>query len=246
MNTTEEMFKLSIKETCAELRHVQSKLNAIVVRSIEDTFTGDTETDNLRHDMLLALRHYQDTLFATINLLRRKNDPYSMSLRAKFSRMEKNRVEANESSKENGPLGLVGQCLGDELPKQCNEFDNKEQGQDVKLPEFEPLTERKTEMEKTTKPEYVICRGYYCGVHAGYIKERNGNHVVLNEARRLWKWNAVKGISLSEVAKYGITADGSKVCTKLDEIWLGDVYEIIPCTDEARKTIEEATDADVN
>ena len=211
MTTTEEMFKLSIKETCAEISHVQSKMNAIVVRSIEDTFTGDTETDNLRHDTLLALRHYQDTLFDTIKLLRRKNDPYSMSLRAKFSRMEKNRVEANESSKENGPLGLVGQCLGDELPKQCNEFDNKEQGQDVKLPKFEQLTERnktemeKTEMEKTTKPEYVICRGYYCGVHAGYIKERNGNHVVLTEARRLWKWREFTETSSSRSGRDTMT-----------------------------------------
>lgn len=100
-------------------------------------------------------------------------------------------------------------------------------------------------MKKTTKTAYVICRGYYCGVHAGYIKEREGNHVVLNEARRLWKWKADKGISLSEVAKYGIDASGSRVCTKCGEIWLGDVYEVIPCTDAARKTIEEAADADV-
>ena len=106
---------------------------------------------------------------------------------------------------------------------------------------------KKTTMKKSKKKAaYVICRGYYCGVHAGYIKEREGNHVVLHDARRLWKWNAVKGISLSEVAKYGITANGSKICTKLDEIWLGDVYEIIPCTNESRKTIEEAADADVN
>ena len=93
---------------------------------------------------------------------------------------------------------------------------------------------------------YVICRGYYCGVHAGYLKERDGNHVVLNEARRLWKWKADKGISLSEVAKYGIDASGSRVCTKCGEIWLGDVYEVIPCTDAARKTIEEAADADAD
>ena len=30
-------------------------------------------------------------------------------------------------------------------------------------------------MKKTTKTAYVICRGYYCGVHAGYIKERESN-----------------------------------------------------------------------
>ena len=103
---------------------------------------------------------------------------------------------------------------------------------------------KNTTMKKSNKKAvYVICRGYYCGVHAGYIKKIDGNHVVLNESRRLWKWKSVKGISLSDVAKYGITADDSYVCTKLDEIWLGDVYEVIPCTDAARKTIEEAEDA---
>ena len=105
---------------------------------------------------------------------------------------------------------------------------------------------KKTTMKKSKKKAvYVICRGYYCGVHAGYLKEKDGNHVVLNEARRLWLWKAVKGISLSEVAKYGIDASGSRICTKCGEIWLGDVYEVIPCTDAARKTIEEAADADI-
>ena len=139
--------------------------------------------------------------------------------------------------------------LNEELrhKKEVNEFDYKEQGQTVKVSESEPLTEKekKRNMNDFKTNEYVICRGYYCGVHAGYIKEREGNHVVLHGARRLWKWHTVKGISLSDVAKYGITANGSKICTKLDEIWLGDVYEIIPCTDAARKSIEEAADADV-
>lgn len=94
MTTTEETFKVSIKETCEEIRHVQSRMNAIVVRYIEDTFAGDTETgdidtDNLRHDMLLSLRHYQDTLFATINLLRRKYDRLSRKLRAKLDSLDK-------------------------------------------------------------------------------------------------------------------------------------------------------------
>lgn len=89
MATTEETFKLSIKETCEEIRHVQSKMNAIVVRSIEDPFAGDTETENLRHDMLLSLRHYQDTLFATINLLSRKYDHLSRKLRAKLDSLDK-------------------------------------------------------------------------------------------------------------------------------------------------------------
>ena len=44
MTTDEETFKLSIKETCDEIRHVQSRMNDIVVRYIEDAFEGDTET----------------------------------------------------------------------------------------------------------------------------------------------------------------------------------------------------------
>lgn len=99
MATTEEMFKFKIKETCAEIRHVQSMMNAIVVSYIEDalasdTETGDTETvyirtEKLRHDMMLSLRHYQDTLFATITLLHRKYDRYSRKLRAKLDSMDK-------------------------------------------------------------------------------------------------------------------------------------------------------------
>lgn len=86
---------------------------------------------------------------------------------------------------------------------------------------------------------YVICRGYYCGVHAGYLKVHDGNHCTLVEARRLWSWKAKKGISLSAVALHGL-ADDVALPNELDEIWLGDVYEIIPCTETAAKTIQEA------
>lgn len=87
---------------------------------------------------------------------------------------------------------------------------------------------------------YVICRGYYCGVHAGYLKEHDGNHCRLVNSRRLWSWKAKEGISLSAVAVYGIS-DDSALPNALDEIWLGDVYEVIPCTDTAAKTIQEAS-----
>ena len=94
MATTEEMFKFNIKETCEEIRHVQSKMNAITVSYIEDTLASDTETvdidtEHLRHDMLLSLRHYQDTLFATINLLHRKYAHYGRNLRTKLDSMDK-------------------------------------------------------------------------------------------------------------------------------------------------------------
>lgn len=87
--------------------------------------------------------------------------------------------------------------------------------------------------------DYVICRGYYCGVHAGYLKKQDGNHAVLINSRRLWYWKAKSGISLSAVAQHGIAANNDLPET-LPEIWLGDVYEIIPCTKEAAQSIINA------
>lgn len=85
---------------------------------------------------------------------------------------------------------------------------------------------------------YVICRGYYCGVHAGYLKKQDGNHCELVNSRRLWSWKAKEGISLSSVAMYGIK-DTALHC-ELPTIWLGDVYEVIPCTEWAAETIRKA------
>ena len=31
---------------------------------------------------------------------------------------------------------------------------------------------------------YVICRGHECGVHAGYLKNHDGNHATLVKSRR--------------------------------------------------------------
>lgn len=118
MATTKEMFELRIKETCAELRHVQSQMNTIVVRSTENTFTGDTENSNLSQDMLLALRHYQDALFSTLNFLRRKYDNYSMSIQGALDRMCKSSVEnqrLNEFPKVPTGSEMIGTPLGQEL-----------------------------------------------------------------------------------------------------------------------------------
>ena len=87
--------------------------------------------------------------------------------------------------------------------------------------------------------KFVICRGYYCGVHAGWLKAHDGNHCTLVNSRRLWAWKAMQGISLSAVAKHGVDAS-CEFPNALDEIWLGDVYEVIPCSAAATKSIMEA------
>lgn len=82
-----------------------------------------------------------------------------------------------------------------------------------------------------------IIRTYAAGVHYGEITEKDGNEVILKNARRLWYWKTTnKGISLSEVANAGVDNE-SKVCASVDLIWL-EAVEIIPCTKEAINNIE--------
>ena len=102
---------------------------------------------------------------------------------------------------------------------------------------------KKSEVKSIPRPDgdYVIVRTYSAGVHAGYLKERNGKEVVLTNTRRLWYWKGAA--TLSQVAGAGISDIKScKFPAAIAEITLLEAIEIIPCTDEARLIIEEATE----
>lgn len=99
------------------------------------------------------------------------------------------------------------------------------------------------EAEQTDGMTYCIFRGHECGVHAGYLQKDNmfgsPNAFKVAKARRLWRWNSK--FTLTELANSGVT--------KIDEckfsepsslpIILLDVYEVLPCTVEAAKSIME-------
>lgn len=89
---------------------------------------------------------------------------------------------------------------------------------------------------------HVIARCTGAGVHAGVLSAISKDHssVILVDARRLWKWHAKDGVALSGVAKFGIVAKDSIVDTMVHEIHLNGVVELIPTTEEARKSIDEA------
>lgn len=72
----------------------------------------------------------------------------------------------------------------------------------------------------------VIIRTYSAGVHIGSIKSRNGQEVVLTNARRLWSWSGA--LSLNEVALKGVDRRASKITAHVPEIELLQVIEIIP------------------
>lgn len=87
----------------------------------------------------------------------------------------------------------------------------------------------------------VIIRTYSAGVWFGTLAEKDGKEVVLNDARRMWYWKAKESISLSGVAVHGIT-DESRIAPALSNAWM-EAIEILPLTDDAIKSIEEAPDA---
>jgi hypothetical protein len=88
--------------------------------------------------------------------------------------------------------------------------------------------------------KFCIVRCQKAGVHAGVVVQANDSFVELKDSRRLWFWKSQ--FTLSESAQFGIQKE-SKVGTKIDVIipW-HDIGELLPCSSEARKSIESVLD----
>jgi hypothetical protein len=87
--------------------------------------------------------------------------------------------------------------------------------------------------------EYVICRCYTAGVHAGELVSQQGDVAMLKSSRRLWNWKASKGVALSGVAQNGL-ASGCKIDSKVDLIRLTGVIETIKCSNAGSESIQNA------
>lgn len=84
--------------------------------------------------------------------------------------------------------------------------------------------------------KYVICRTYSAGVFAGFLESRNGQEVVLREARRLWYWAGAA--SLSQLAEEGVKKpDECKFPCEVDRVELLQAIEILDVTEVARLSI---------
>lgn len=69
------------------------------------------------------------------------------------------------------------------------------------------------------------------------LKVKNGSNVVIKNVRRLWYWDGA--CSISELALNGTARPNNcKFTVTVDEIELTDVIELIPCTDQAEKSIK--------
>ena len=63
-------------------------------------------------------------------------------------------------------------------------------GDDADLVFFE--SKKETGDEKMSSERYVIVRTYTAGVFAGFLESRNGQEVVMRNARRLWEFDEQK------------------------------------------------------
>lgn len=89
-----------------------------------------------------------------------------------------------------------------------------------------------------------IIRTYAAGVFFGEVAEREGQELVLKNARRIWSWSGnfpsdgSRAFTLSAVAQDGIKS--GKLSRVEPEKLVLQVIEISPCSDKAIKQLEEA------
>lgn len=83
----------------------------------------------------------------------------------------------------------------------------------------------------------VMVRAYSAGVHFGKLISIDytpaGLEVILEDSRRLWRWEGA--FTLSEVTQHGVK-DGTRISCSEPIKSIMDVVEIIPTTEKARKT----------
>ena len=83
----------------------------------------------------------------------------------------------------------------------------------------------------------VIIRGDRSGVFYGTLEEKNGTEVTLKDCRRIWYWEGAA--SISQLAVSGTTKPSKCMFTvTVPDIIITDAIEIIPCTEDAKKSIE--------
>lgn len=92
---------------------------------------------------------------------------------------------------------------------------------------------------KTSKHPFIgkhcVARTYSAGVHLGTVKSVEGSQVILDDVRRLWKWEGA--FTLNEVALVGV-GKTSRIAVEVPTVSLSDMVELIPTSEKARKTFE--------
>lgn len=83
----------------------------------------------------------------------------------------------------------------------------------------------------------VLARGVQSGVYFGELVSQDKQEVEMKNVRNLWQWNGAN--TLLDLAENGAKKAGNcRFSNKVGSIILTDICEIVPCSDEAIKSIE--------
>ena len=104
-------------------------------------------------------------------------------------------------------------------------------------------TAAESRLDKFAIGQEVIIRTYSAGVWFGRLKEKEGEEVILTDARRMWRWWANESISLSGVALYGINQEKSRIAGAINSVWV-QAIEIIPISGKAAESIRTAEETE--
>jgi len=115
-------------------------------------------------------------------------------------------------------------------------------GQIKEIQSLPNYSENHTKSLNEVVGEKAIIRTYSAGVWFGIVSQKDGNEVILTNARRMWRWHTKQSISLSSCAIHGINHDKSKIAEPVSKVWL-EAIEIISCTNKAIESIEGAENA---
>jgi len=94
--------------------------------------------------------------------------------------------------------------------------------------------------------KYAVVRCSQAGVHAGLVHSVNSDHVELDLSRRLWRWAAKEGVSLTALAETGCDESRCNFSPILQTplfLTLSDGCEIILCGPKSAKMIQEVKHA---
>ena len=84
--------------------------------------------------------------------------------------------------------------------------------------------------------KYVIVRTYSAGVFAGYLESRDGQEVVMRNARRLYYWDGAA--TLSQLAEEGVSKpQNCKFPQEVDRVELLQAIEILDVSKKAKQSI---------
>ena len=91
--------------------------------------------------------------------------------------------------------------------------------------------------KENKESKYVIVRTYSAGVFAGNLESKNGQEVVLTNARRIWYWSGAA--SLSQLAMEGTSDPANcKFPIAVNRVELTQAIEILDTTKKAEDSIK--------